>query len=110
MMRVYFRKIKKIKDIINYYAFNKKFGIYFIFLIATYILIIIVGLTFFFIFDEPFIIITCAFLPLIIKCIFIIYLNWKINDFKIISNIGELNKKIRKMKQHFTDKKKKVKF
>ncbi len=61
--------------------------LYYICLGATYGFLIYFGVVWYKIVDEPLVICSFIFIPIIYECFLIIYFNWKLNDYKIIANI-----------------------
>ena len=87
--------MKKITELTKYYLFNKQFGIYYIYMLANYIMIIIIGMFAYYLTDRALPVVSCVFLPPIYLCVSLIFSNWRVNDYRILVDIAELNKKIK---------------
>lgn len=57
----------------------------------AYGLIVVTGFYFYSIVWNPFIWICTVFVPLFYECVSVFYRNWKINDFRILGDVGKFN-------------------
>jgi hypothetical protein len=98
-IRIYNRKINKVRETMKCIAGCSCFDTYYIFLAATYVSLIIIGVLWSSINKEYFILFSCVFIPLIYECLLVIYYNWKMNDFRFLADVAEYNKKMKKFKE-----------
>lgn len=83
----------------EFYIFHKSFTNYYIFYLLAYALLLVLGIVWYTIVKEYFLLFSCIFLPLIYETINIIYYNLEMNDFNFIANVTDYNKKIEIIKQ-----------
>lgn len=98
-LQIYTRHLNKIKRIKKFFIFKESINEYYIWLVATYILIVIFGIIWWSITKEYIFMLSCFFFPLVYECYLILYYNWKLNDYSILGDIEVFNKKIEAYKK-----------
>ena len=93
-LRLYKRKMNRIIDLNS-----KIFDAYYLALFFTYAVIITLGVVWWSVVKEHLILFSCLFLPIIYECLLVIFYNWSMNDYKILANVAEYNKKMKKFKE-----------
>lgn len=94
--KLFIRKKKRIEPKLHYYIMNYKFDIYWIFMIATIIVMVTIGLIVFWIMDIVSYFLVIALVSFSILLFMNAYLYYALNDHFFLQDITKLNDKIKK--------------
>jgi hypothetical protein len=93
-MRIYQRQTRRIKSLKKFTIFSQTVSEYYVFLFATYLLIVVLGIVWMLATAQYVFMLSCIFLPLIYECCLVIYYNWKLNDYNLLGDVAAFNKKV----------------
>jgi len=91
--RLHQRRIKGLKDKIKFPFFAQWFSTYLVFAYFTYGFAILCGILWYLIVKDIFILLTALIIPPVVLAVYVLYLNFKKNEYKIIADIKALNAK-----------------
>jgi len=91
--RYHQRRLAGIKDRFKFPLVKKEFAAYLVFVIFTYAFAIICGALWYAIIDDLFVLLTALIIPPVILAIYVMYLNYKKNEYRILADIKALNEK-----------------
>jgi hypothetical protein len=95
-LRVLFRKVNRIRDLVSYYFGFVFLTEYHIFLLITYCLIVLLGAYFYLGLKSMVGLLICLFVPLIYMSIAGMAVYWQNNDYYILADIDQHNKEMKK--------------
>ena len=95
-IRLLYRHFAKIHSTVQYYFGWERITEYHIFLLITYLMIIGVGLYWQLYLGDTIVTIACIFIPLIYLTVSNILIKWVSNDYQLLADIEDYNKKARK--------------
>lgn len=97
------RKKKRIDPKIHFYFKNRRFDMYWVYIIASFILLAAVGLIAYWITNSISIFLVIIFVSIFIILYLNAYLHYVMNDYEILQNIENFNIKIRKHNERLGD-------
>ena len=91
--------MNKVKAVKKFYIFKQTINEYYVFLLATYILIVVTGIIWWSITNEYVFLFSCIFIPLIYESFLVFYYNWKLNDYNFLGDVKAFNEKVKVFKR-----------
>jgi len=95
--RLHQRRLKGIKDKIKFPGIQRWFSTYVVFVFFTYGFAILVGILWYALTDTAFILLTACMVPPMVICLYVLYVNYARNDYRILADIKTLNAKTQKL-------------
>jgi hypothetical protein len=92
-VRILYRRVNKIRDLVTYYFGFVVVTEYHIFLLVTYCLVVILGVYFYFGLNSLLSLLACVFVPVIYITITAMGVYWTNNDFYVLADIEQYNKR-----------------
>lgn len=97
-MRIIQRARDRVRSTNFYYMGCQPCGEYYFFLLLSYVFIVVLGFYLWSRVGSTIIWASCVFLPWFYQAFIIFYANWKENDYLILGDMDEYNKKLKKRK------------
>ena len=94
--RLFYRKRKRIEPKVHFYVKSRKFDLYWIFLVLSFISNVVIGLISYWITDSVSFFLVIALVTVYILLYINAYLHYILNDYEVLENIDALNAKIKK--------------
>jgi len=91
--RLHQRRLSGLKDKIKFPFFSKWFSTYLVFAYCTYGFAILCGILWYVIVEDIFVLLTALIIPPVILAVYVLYINYKKNEYKIIADIKTWNTK-----------------
>ena len=98
-LRIIQRARSRVRSINFYYLGCASCGEYYLFLILSYLTIVVIGFYLWSRVGSAIIWVSCVFLPLFYQAFILFYANWKENDYLILGDVTAYNKKVKKRRQ-----------
>ena len=98
-LRIIQRSTDKVRSVAHYYMGCHACSEYYFFLLFSYVFLICLGLYLYFKVNASIIWASCVFLPLFYQLFVIFYTNWAENDYLILGDHEDYNKKVGRKKK-----------
>jgi len=91
--RYHQRRLVGMKDLFKFPFTQKEFASYLVFVVFTYMFSIVCGALWYAIIDDLFVLLTALIIPPAVLAIYVLYLNYKKNEYRMLADIKALNEK-----------------
>lgn len=88
----------KVRSITKYYIGCEGCGEYYVFLGASYAFLVVLGFHLYSVVGRNIIWASCVFLPFFYESFVVFFSNWVENDYLLLGDVAEFNKKLKKIK------------